>query len=68
MSGKKLKPTHSELLLARLLSVGTCVASAVIAVGLALSWFNERAAPPVATQLVTDRNRSVHSITDPACS
>jgi uncharacterized membrane protein len=53
MSSNKMKPARIELLLARLLSVGTCVASAVIAVGLVLSLFNERAALPIATQLVT---------------
>jgi Protein of unknown function (DUF1634) len=53
MNGKQIKPARTELLLARLLSVGTCVASAVIGMGLALSWFSERAALPIAPQLVT---------------
>jgi len=52
MSSKKIKAARLELLLARLLSVGTSVASAVIGVGLVLSLFNERAALPIATQLV----------------
>lgn len=53
MSSKQMKPVRIELLLARLLTVGTCVASAVIGAGLVLSLFNERAALPIATQLVT---------------
>jgi uncharacterized membrane protein len=53
MRSEKIKPVRMELFLARLLSVGTCVASVVIGVGLALSLLNERAALPCATQLVT---------------
>jgi uncharacterized membrane protein len=49
MSSNQIKPARTELLLARLLSVGTCVASAVIGMGLALSWFSERAAPQLVT-------------------
>jgi uncharacterized membrane protein len=53
MSSKKIKPGCIESRLARLLHVGTGVASLVIAAGLALSLFNERTALPIATQLVT---------------
>jgi uncharacterized membrane protein len=53
VSSKKVKPARLESLLARLLNVGTCVASVVIALGLVLSLFNGRAALPIATQLVT---------------
>jgi uncharacterized membrane protein len=53
VSGKKIKPASLESLLARLLNVGTCIASVVIAVGLVLSLFNQRAALPAATRLVS---------------
>ena len=53
MSSNKIKPGSIESLLARLLNVGTWVASIVIAGGLALSWLNQRTPLPVATQLVT---------------
>jgi uncharacterized membrane protein len=53
MSSKQIKPGRIESLLARLLNVGTRVASMVIAGGLALSWLNQRTPLPIATQLVT---------------
>jgi hypothetical protein len=48
-----MKPVRIELLVARLLNVGTCLASVVIGVGLLLSLFNARALLPIAAQLVT---------------
>ena len=53
MSSKKIKPSRIESLLARLLNVGTWVASIVIAGGLALSLLNQPTPLPLATQLIT---------------
>ena len=53
MSSNKIKPGHIESLLARLLNLGTWLASLVIAAGLALSLFNERTGLPIANPLVT---------------
>ena len=53
MSTTKIKPGRLESLLARLLNIGTWVASLVIAGGLALSLFNQGTPLPLATQLVT---------------
>ena len=49
----KIKPGRIESLLARLLNVGTWVASIVIAGGLALLLFNQPPGLPIGTQLVT---------------
>ena len=53
MSNKTTKPVHIESLLARVLNVGTWLASVVIAAGLVLSLFYQR--PPFLTgaQIVT---------------
>jgi uncharacterized membrane protein len=53
VSSNKIKPGHIESLLARLLNLGTWLASLVIAAGLALSLFNERTGLPIANPLVT---------------
>ena len=53
MVSKQIKPGRIESLLARLLNVGTWVASIVIAAGLTLSWLNQGTPLPIATQLVT---------------
>ena len=53
MSSKQIRPGRIESLLARLLNIGTWVASIVIAGGLALSLLNQRTLLPIAIQLVT---------------
>jgi len=53
MSGKKITPGRIESRLARLLHVGTGVASVVIGAGLLLSLFNQPALLPMAISLVT---------------
>lgn len=53
MTKKKIQPVRIEPLLARLLNVGTCVASMVIAVGLVLSLSNQQPPLLIATQLIT---------------
>jgi uncharacterized membrane protein len=53
MSGNKVTPGRTESLLARLLHVGTGVASVVIGVGLLLSLFNAPAPLLIAIPLVT---------------
>jgi uncharacterized membrane protein len=53
MSNRTMKLMRIESLLARVLSVGTWVASVVIAAGLALSLFYEQMPFPTAAQIVT---------------
>ena len=48
-----MKPVHIESLLARVLNVGTWLASIVIAAGLVLSLFYERTPFPTGAQVVT---------------
>lgn len=52
MSGKKIKPVRIEPLLARVLNVGTWLASVVIGAGLVLSLFNEQTPFPTGAQVV----------------
>ena len=52
MSNKTTKPVHIESLLARVLNVGTWLASVVIAAGLVLSLF-KRTPFPTGAQVVT---------------
>jgi uncharacterized membrane protein len=53
MSRKAIKPVRIESLVAGLLNVGTWLASCVIAVGLVLSLFHERAQFPAGAQIVS---------------
>jgi uncharacterized membrane protein len=53
MSNRTMKLMRIESLLARVLSVGTWVASVVIAAGLALSLFYEQMPFPTGAQIVT---------------
>ena len=53
MSTKKIRPVRIESLLARVLNVGTWLASVVIGAGLVLSLFNERTPFSTGAQVVT---------------
>ena len=53
MSSKQTKPVRIESLLAGVLNVGTWLASAVIAVGLVLSLFNQRTPFRIGAQIIT---------------
>jgi uncharacterized membrane protein len=52
VSSKEIKPVRLEPLLARVLNVGTCLASVVIGAGLVLSLFNERTPFSTGAQVV----------------
>jgi uncharacterized membrane protein len=53
VSKKTSKPLRIELLLARVLNVGTWLASFVIAAGLGLSFYHKQAQFPLGPQVVT---------------
>jgi uncharacterized membrane protein len=53
VSSKKIRPVRIESLLARVLNVGTWLASVVVGAGLVLSLFNERTPFSTGAQVVT---------------